>query len=80
MNEKILSLILDWGPTVITILTMLGIVLRVLAEMHDLHKQVTDMKSVKDLNEKMSQVIQENIELKKKINELLMKIDHVQRK
>lgn len=79
-TEQITSLIISLCPSVLAILTMLGVVLRVLHDFRDLKKQVTDMKAIQDLNVKMGQLLQENYELKKKLNETLTKIDHIQRK
>lgn len=79
-TEQITQLIISIAPSVLAILTMIATVARVLHEFKKVKTQVDEMKSAEWLNNKMGQVIQENYELKKKINELLMKIDHIERK
>lgn len=78
-TDQIISLIIGICPSVIAILTTVGVVLRVIKDFRDLKKQVTDMKCVEELNAKMSCVLQENYELKKKLNETLTKMDHIKR-
>lgn len=79
-TEQIIRLVISVCPSVIAIVTTVGVVLRVIKDFKDLKKQVTDMKSVEELNVKAGLVLQENYELKKKINELLTKIDRIERK
>lgn len=79
-TEQITSLIIAIAPYVLTVLTTIGMILKVMRDFKDLKATVTDMKCIQQLNEKMSQVLQENYELKKKLNETLTKIDHIQRK
>lgn len=79
-TETIISLVISICPSVIAILTMIGVVLRVIHDFKNLHKTVTDMKSLEELNAKMGHVLQENYQLKQKLNETLTKIDHIQRK
>lgn len=79
-TEQITSLVISLAPSVITILTMVGLILKVVFQFRDLKKQVTDMKSVKEVNDKIATLVQENAELKHQMNELLTKIDRVERK
>lgn len=79
-TAQITDLILQLAPSVVTILTMVGIVLKVIFAFRDLRKQVIDMKCIDDIKEQNRAIIQENYELKKKLNELLTKIDHIERK
>lgn len=79
-TEQIINLIISLCPSVMAILTMVGVVAKTVREFTTLKKQVTDMKSIEDLNTKLGQVIHENYELKKKLNETLTKIDHIERK
>lgn len=79
-TEQITQLIISVGPTVLGILIMIATVVRVMHEFKKVKTHVDEMRSAEELNNKMGQVIQENYELKKKINELLMKIDHIERK
>lgn len=79
-TERIISLIISLGPSILSILTMVGVIMRVIKDFRDLKKSVADMKCIEELNVKMSVVMQENIDLKKKLNETMTKIDHIQRK
>lgn len=77
--EQITQLVLEIAPSLIAILTMIGTIAKVLLSFRDLKKQVVDMKCIDELKEQMSQIIQENYELKKTLNETMTKIDHVRR-
>lgn len=79
-TDQIAQLIISLAPSVIAILAMIAAVARVMHEFKRVKKQVTELRSGEELNNKMGQLVQENYELKKKINELLTKIDHIQRK
>lgn len=79
MSEQIINIIISIAPSLITIFSMIGVIARVLKAFSDLKKQVTDMKAIEDLNKKLDTVIEENIALKKTLNETMTKIDHVKR-
>lgn len=79
-TDQIVSLIVGICPSVVTILTVASVIIRVVKDFKDLKKQVNDMKCFDDLNTKMGQLVHENYELKKKLNETLTKLDHVERK
>lgn len=78
-TDQITNLVLNIAPAAITIFSMIGIIAKVLHQFSNLKRQVTDMKSVKETNDKINVLLQENCDLKKQINELLTKIDHVRR-
>lgn len=78
-TEQITQLILQIAPSVITILSMIGVVIKVIGQIKALKKQVVDMKPYEDLKSQLSTVLQENYELKKTLNECMTKIDHVKR-
>ncbi len=81
MTEQIVSLIIiGICPNLISIMTAIGLIMRVMREFKALKAQVIDMKSIDALNATMNQVMRENYELKKKLNETLTKIDHIERK
>lgn len=79
-TEEIINLILILAPSVLAILTMIATVWRVVKEFLKVKNVVTEMRSNTEISDKLSQVLQENYELKKTIKELLTKIDHVERK
>lgn len=79
-TEQIFSIIVGVFPSALAIITMAGVAIRVMRAFQDLDAKVTDMKSIKDLNDKIGNLILENYELKKKLNETLTKIDRIERK
>lgn len=79
-TEQIISLVISICPSVIAIFTTMGVVLRVVKDFRSLKSEVADMKSIDDLKIMVNQVMSENYELKKKLNETLTKIDHIERK
>lgn len=79
-TEQITSLIIAIAPYLLTVLTTVGLILKIVRDFKELKRQVIDLKDMRELNEKMSRILEENYELKKKLNETLTKIDHIQRK
>ena len=79
-SDQIINVVMQIFPSVIAILTMAGCIFRVLRDFKDLKRQVTDMKCIQELKDQLSLIIRENYELKKKLNETLTKMDHIERK
>lgn len=79
-SEQIANIIIAVLPNVVTLFAVIGMVFRIVHSFRALKAEVTDMKAVKEVNDKLTNVLQENYELKKKLNELLTKIDHVERR
>lgn len=77
--EQIVELVVSILPSLIAIFTTIGVIIKTLKEFSELKKQVTDMKAIEDIKTQLSQIIKENYELKKTLNETMTKIDHVQR-
>lgn len=75
--------IIEWViailPSLIAVFTTIGMIVKVIHQFADVKKDVADMKCIEDLKEQMTQVLKENYELKKTLNETMTKIDHVQR-
>ena len=78
--EQVTNLVLTLAPDILVILSFIGVLIKVVNEFSKLKKQVTDMKSVEDTQKQLSELLHDNLELKKQLNELLTKIDHVERK
>lgn len=78
-SQEIISLVISLCPSVLSILTMVGVVVRTLHSFAKLKKEVSDMKYVEELKVQMSQLLRENYELKNTLNECMTKIDHVKR-
>lgn len=78
-TEQIISLVISICPSAVAILTACGVVLRVMHAFKELKREVTDMKSIEQLQQQLGQVIEENYQLKRKLNETLTKIDRIKR-
>lgn len=77
--EQIVELVVSILPSLIAVITTIGMVMNVIKQFADLKKQVVDMKAIEDIKDQLSEVIQENYQLKKTLNEAMTKIDHVKR-
>ena len=91
MIEEIYALILAAAPSIAAIIGIIFAVIKgirnnqttskdILDKFEEVREQVFDTKEYTELKEQLKIAYQENYELKKKINELLTKIDHIQRK
>ena len=65
-------------PSVIAVLTTVGLIVKTLREFTALHKQVTDMKAMEDVKTQLKQVLQQNYELKSKLDKTIAKMNHLQ--
>lgn len=81
MSEKVTEIILMIAPHIITILSMIGIVAKVIISLRTLKKDVLEVKRIEQKLDDLEQhYIEENRELKRKLNETMMIIDRVKRK
>lgn len=78
--EQIVELIVSILPSLIAVLTTVGLIIKNLKEFAALKKQVTDLKCIDDLKDQIKEVVNQNYELKKQLNQAMTKIDHVKRK
>lgn len=76
-------LIIQWVitafPSIIAVLSFVGVVLKIRKEMKETRAIVVDMKNFEAVKSQMTQVLQENYELKQTLNETMTKIDRVKR-
>lgn len=80
MNAQLVyDLVVAWLPSIIALGTFIGVVVKIIKEFASLKKEVTDMKDIKDIKLQLRTLSEENCTLKKQLNELLTKIDHVKR-
>ena len=90
MIEEIYALIIAAAPSITAIIGIVFAVIKgiknnqttskdILDKFEEVREQVFDTKEYSELKEQLKIAYQENYELKKKINELLTKIDHIQR-
>lgn len=87
MSNELFNLISVAGPTLINLIAILAVIIKVIrefrnvaADLNSVKVKVNDNAELKELTELTRQVIQENYELKRTLNETLSKIDHVERK
>ncbi len=73
------TLIMTYAPLLVTIISIIAMVVKVLKSFKDLRREVADKTELDDIKTEFQLVLQENYELKKSINELLEKIDKVKR-
>ena len=66
-------------PSVIAVLTTVGLVVKTLKEFTALHNQVTDMKAMEDVKTQLKLILQENYELKSRLDKTIGKMNHVQK-
>lgn len=78
------TLIMAYAPLLVTIIGIIVAFLKMISVIKNLRKDTSKTNEekaaeIRDLKNQMSGVINQNYELKKQLNELLTKIDHVQR-
>ena len=77
--DQIVSWIVAILPSVIAVLTTVGVVIEVIKKFKKLRDDVANMTAMKEIREELKQVMQENYALKKKLNETMTLIDKVHR-
>ena len=66
-------------PSVITVLSTVGLIWKTIKQFTKLKTDVENMTAMEDIRNQLREVLQENAKLKKQLNETLTKIDHVNR-
>lgn len=95
-TDQIIDLVIEIAPSIVTIITVIGVIARVIMSFKGLKKDVTTdttdhkekvnqlyaktHREIEELNSTMRQLVQENYELKKQLNETLTKMDHIDRR
>lgn len=77
MSELIQQIIIMVAPYIMTILTFIGVIVKVMHSFKSLKNEVRDNKK---LEAQIQKVLEENYELKKKLNETMTLIDRVERR
>ena len=75
--NTIVQWVLSVVPSVIAILSTVGIILKALKEFAALKKEVTDMKAMEDVRDQLKMILQENYELKSRLDKTIAKVNHV---
>ena len=75
------NVIIEWIiavlPSVIAVLTTVGVIVKTLKDFKELKKQVTDMKAIEDIREQLKMILQENYQLKSQLDKTIAKMNHV---
>ena len=77
--NTIVSYVLDILPSLIAVLSTVGLVWKVIKNFKQLKDDVSNMTAMEDIRNQLTEVLQENAKLKKQLNETLTKIDNVHR-
>ena len=75
--NTIVQWVLSVVPSVIAILSTVGIILKALKEFEALKREVTDMKAMEDVRDQLKMILQENYELKSRLDKTISKMNHV---
>ena len=77
MIDEITAYIVAILPSVITVISVLAMVVKLLKNYNNLKEEVINSNRMKKIEEQVTIVIQENYELKKQIKLMIEKIDKV---
>lgn len=80
MIETVILALIAAAPAITAVAGIVIAVTKLVKAFNDLKAEVVNTKQFEELKAELSAAHQENRELKKKLNQLLTKIDHIQRK
>ena len=76
--QMIIDLILQWGPSIVSIITMICTVIMTIKKVASSND--ANLQELKTLESKMANILQENVDLKKDIRKITKKIHNVKDK
>lgn len=76
--QMIIDLILQWGPSIVSIVTMICTVIMTIKKVASSND--ANLQELKTLESKMANILQENVDLKKDIRKITKKIHNVKDK
>lgn len=76
-TEQIVQWVIAALPSVIAVLTTVGLIIRTLKDFKALKAQVADMKAVEDIRDQLKLLLQENYALKAQLNKTIAKLNKV---
>lgn len=76
--QMIIDLILQWGPSIVSIITMICTVIMTIKKVASSND--ANLQELKLLESKMANILQENVDLKKDIRKITKKIHNVKDK
>lgn len=79
LTEQIVSWVVAVMPSIISVLTTVGIIIKIAKEIKSLKKEVVDMKDIEEIKRQLQALSEENYELKKTLNETLTVLTKVKR-
>ena len=77
--EQIVTWVLSILPSLIAVLSTVGLVVKTIRNFKKLKEDVSSMTAMEEIRAELKEVLQENAKLKKQLNETLTKIDKVHR-
>lgn len=77
MLTEIEAFIIAYTPLLVTIISTIVMVYKVLKSFKDLKEEVKQSKEMQEIRDQVKIVIQENYKLKRQINQLIEKVDKV---
>lgn len=77
MLTEIEVFIIAYTPLLVTIISTIVMVCKILKSFKDLKEEVKQSKEMQEIRDQVKIVIQENYKLKKQINQLIEKVDKV---
>lgn len=77
MLTEIEAFIIAYTPLLVTIISTIVMVCKILKSFKDLKEEVKQSKEMQEIRDQVKIVIQENYKLKKQINQLIEKVDKV---
>lgn len=78
-TEQIVTWVLSILPSLIAVLSTVGLVVKTIRNFKKLKDDVSNMTAMEEIRSELKEVLQENRELKKQLNRTMTKIDHVYR-
>lgn len=77
MIDQVVAYIVAIAPSLITIISVICMVVKIIKQFTSLREEVKNSKEMEDIKNQIQIVVQENYELKKQIKTLVNKIDKI---
>lgn len=78
-TEQIVQWVISAIPSVIAVISTVGLILKVVKDFKNLRNDVANMTSMQELRDELKMVLEENRALKKQLNKTMTSIDHIRR-
>lgn len=78
MEEMIINYLLQWGPSVVSVITMVCTVITAIKKVGNYNDE--NLKETRNLEKQLNAVATENMELKKTLNKILNKLYKIKSK